>query len=216
MAKPFRQRVREAIKFLSEIGGAIAAIAAGGAIVLGGLIALIGWIADVPFGFVVTIAVGLALITFGFGVSLLGRWRWLAAVPESAPEPAGSMPSKIAQLAAQGQEQQKAEEKRQLRGSLRTIAEELRDNRRLLEEGRETGHFVALFNTGAWEDGSSRLQGQEDPAPYRAASAAYRELGVLEDAAGRSQPGFAPDDTRYEGVLEAIDNAVVTLEQADL
>lgn len=147
----------------------------------------------------------------GFDVTELGK---VAAPPPQAPHPATTNPWSQASLL------QRRHERSEMRKYLRIISEDelyLLNRRRLMDliERKQTGMSIA---TAQWSLHHEHLRGADDPRPYRDAAEAYRDLVDLSEnlgLEGRTQPLSDDEIVAVQKTLRSVEQAILTLRQAD-
>lgn len=225
------QRIRNWVALLADIGGAVAAVAAGLGIVAAAVVVLTDLLPPVPLGL---IALGVGLIVFGFSVHLL-RKRWVTPppAPPPAPDAAESDDDPFERAQALRAEQEAAQEEQarteeaqaerdrvlQVRRAQRKIREELLDARAVLWRMKDGRVTYASFSSSEWNARGSVLLDQDDPEPYRCAADAWRQVGRVN--ATRDEDGDVPTqdpmvNADIQGAIGAIDDAVAVLLESEL
>jgi hypothetical protein len=196
---------RRAIAFLSDLGGAVVAVAAGAGLLAGGGVLATNLL---PIGVLLVLAMGAALIAFGGVVQFLGP-KWRASLPPApappAPTPLPPDPGRASADAA--------------RRAARLIGEELRDNRAFLWRMSQGYERTRHFSGDSWIAESPALLDYSDPRPYRVAREAYRLIDRVDGWRRNNQipsivtePALAADITV---AVEAIDEAGKVLDQVE-
>lgn len=210
------------------------------AIFLGAVIALVAaGYATLSTGF--RIALGVAL--FGFAASLLlalipllpasirRKQQQNQPPPTSAATLIATPQTQAALLQRRHDEavQQEREQERivSVRRAIREVREELRDNRRRVQRaGDGETDTIHDLTASQWELYEQTLLDIDDSAPHVAAREAYRELSGIEGTQYTRDPSnprvMTPRDfpselleTDVQTTLEAIDNAIRALDQAE-
>jgi len=225
MRKWLQTRGRGLLSFLSDLGGALAFVAAAIALVVAALTGTVLLLLDAfPQPFFSMLVLGMALLAAGLALHFL-RGR---LAPPAPPPPAVQSSNPYSQAAAMqtrhDQEKAAAEERDRLleeRRAIRRIREELLDNMHVLD--RIPGNQGELLSLKflAWNSQESTLLELDDPAPHLDASAAYRELYGLcrgrvgdDEMGGQYTYGDQPDGAEIASAKVAIDKASATLFRA--
>jgi hypothetical protein len=224
--KPFRAT----ISFLADVSGALVAVAAAAGLIVAGIagagIAALN-VLDQPY-FTLLVA-GLALGAAGLAVHLLGGRLTPSASTRSetttppmavptARTPTDSTPNQQAAALTRAYQEQFGDVAAQkLREASRRVRGELLDNRLHAERVLGGEPFDSFkISRSKWLSHEGTLIAHSDPAPYGDSSQAYRELDALKDSP-RQRDDFDVDagqplETDLQSAIEAIDNAVETLD----
>ena len=203
-------RFRSAIGFLSDLGGAVLAVAFGLGVIVAAVILAAEFFPIVPL---ILVALGAALVVFGVVVRFLGP-RWHASAQIVQPVPTGEVADRYAEASALQENYYVL----RARKAARLVREELVDNQAVLQvmrnENRDLNH---QFSRDRWVANQEALLEYTDPRPFRVTQEAYRRLERLDGF--RTQTGLQADHpdigAKIESALGAIGNAIRGLEAVE-
>lgn len=205
----FSDRVRAAVSFLSDLGGALAfislAVGLVAAAVGGATLAALNILDQPYFALLVTgIAFGATGLALHALRSRFGQPRPAPARASSSPRPSPDERAMALQRAYEGQFGDSSTQR--LRQTSRRVREELLDNRHELEKLLTGDPFYPKRLTfERWQEGEQVLLDYVDPEPHRAASSGYREIKAIWGRFDR------PSGADIGSAMRAIDRAVEVL-----
>lgn len=233
MREWLRTRGREIVSLLSDLGGALAFVVSAAGLISAAVVGTILVALDVvPQPFFELLVLGVALLAAGVTLHLL-RGR-LAPPPRPAldpaaaraenPHPQAGVPQRVHDDAEAERESEAKISSR--RRALRSIREELLDNRqRVQRAGENDTDRIHELTRDQWTANEDVLLEMPDPEPHAAAREAYREIAGIKGTRYSFNPHLGlweekdfPGqllETDVSTTLEAIDIAAEKLRLAE-